>query len=58
MSTNLMDSIASKMESEPIEIPEALNSREKKIMFLSNLGIISNFFCKVAYLFMSQSLSF
>ena len=40
MPTNLIDSMASKIESEPMEIPEALNSRAKKIMFLSNLGVI------------------
>ena len=44
MSTNFIDSMASKMESEPIEIPEALNRRAKKKMFLSSLGVISNFF--------------
>ena len=44
MPTNFIDSMASKMESEPIEIPEALNRRAKKTMFLSNLGVIFNFF--------------
>ena len=44
MPTNFIDSMASKMESEPIEIPEALNRRAKKTMFLSSLGVIFNFF--------------
>ena len=54
MSINFTDSMASKMESEPIDIPEALNRRAKKTMFLSSLGVVSNFF-KVFHPFTSLS---
>ena len=53
MPTNLMDSIASKMESEPMEIPDALRSRAKKIMFLSNFGVIAISFSTIDYAFTS-----
>ena len=58
MPTNLMDSMASKMESELREIPEALNSRAKKITFLSSFGINSDFFCTVDCLFSYQFSNF
>ena len=53
MPTNLMDSMASKMESEPMEIPDALRSRAKKIMFLSNFGVIAISFSTIDYAFTS-----
>ena len=53
MPTNLIASMASKIESEPMEIPEALKSRAKKIMFLSNLGAIAISFCTIDYPFTS-----
>ena len=58
MPTNLMDSMASKMESEPMEIPEALKSRAKKIMFLSNFGVIGISFRTIDYPFPSPVLNF
>ena len=36
-----------------MEIPEALKSRAKKIMFLSNLGVIAISFCTIDYPFTS-----